>query len=105
MSETKGRMSVVDVPCDIRDPELATKGALRTEWAGRHMPVLRLIGDRFEKERPLDGVRISACLHVTTETANLMLALQRGGADVCLCASNPLGEPRDSGPRHQGRRP
>jgi hypothetical protein len=48
MSETKGRMSVVDVPCDIRDPELATKGALRTEWAGRHMPVLRLIGDRFD---------------------------------------------------------
>ncbi len=95
MSETKGRMSAVDVPCDIRDPELATKGALRTEWAGRHMPVLRLIGDRFEKERPLDGVRISACLHVTTETANLMLALQRGGADVCLCASNPLSTQDD----------
>jgi adenosylhomocysteinase len=59
------------------------------------MPVLRLIGDRFEKERPLDGVRISACLHVTTETANLMLALQRGGADVCLCASNPLSTQDD----------
>jgi adenosylhomocysteinase len=95
MSETEGRMSAVDVPCDIRDPELASKGALRTEWAGRHMPVLRLIGDRFEKERPLEGVRISACLHVTTETANLMLALQRGGADVCLCASNPLSTQDD----------
>ncbi len=95
MSKSEGRMSAVDVPSDIRDPELASKGALRTEWAGRHMPVLRLIGDRFEKERPLDGVRISACLHVTTETANLMLALQRGGADVCLCASNPLSTQDD----------
>jgi adenosylhomocysteinase len=64
---------------DIRDIGLADKGALRTEWAGRHMPVLALIGDRFEKERPLEGVRMSACLHVTTETANLMIALKRGG--------------------------
>jgi adenosylhomocysteinase len=80
---------------DVRDLALADKGALRTEWAGRHMPVLGLIGDRFEKERPLDGVRVSACLHVTTETANLMIALVRGGADVVLCASNPLSTQDD----------
>jgi len=80
---------------DVRDLGLADKGALRTEWAGRHMPVLALIGDRFEKERPLEGVRVSACLHVTTETANLMIALQRGGADVVLCGSNPLSTQDD----------
>jgi adenosylhomocysteinase len=80
---------------DIRDIGLADKGALRTEWAGRHMPVLALIGDRFEKERPLEGVRMSACLHVTTETANLMIALKRGGADLVLCASNPLSTQDD----------
>src|SRR5919106_1009352 len=78
-----------DVACDVKDLALAGRGALRTEWAGRNMPVLSLIGDRFEKERPLDGVRVSACLHVTTETANLMIALKRGGADICLSASNP----------------
>jgi len=87
--------SVTTVPCDVADLGLADRGALRTEWAGRHMPVLSAIGDRFEKERPLDGVRISACLHVTTETANLMIALVRGGADVCLCASNPLSTQDD----------
>lgn len=80
---------------DVRDLALADKGALRTEWAGRHMPVLALIGDRFEAERPLDGVRVSACLHVTTETANLMIALKRGGADILLCASNPLSTQDD----------
>ncbi|HUP00327.1 MAG TPA: adenosylhomocysteinase [Gemmatimonadota bacterium] len=83
-------------PSDIRDPDLADKGALRTEWAGRHMPVLGLIAERFRRERPLAGVRISACLHVTTETANLMIALKRGGADVCLCASNPLSTQDDA---------
>lgn len=83
------------VPCDIKDIELADRGALRTEWAGRNMPVLERIGDRFEREKPLDGVRISACLHVTTETANLMIALVRGGADVALCASNPLSTQDD----------
>lgn len=87
--------SATTVPCDVADLGLADRGALRTEWAGRHMPVLSAIGDRFEKERPLDGVRISACLHVTTETANLMIALVRGGADVCLCASNPLSTQDD----------
>ncbi len=80
---------------DVKDIGLADRGALRTEWAARHMPVLRLIGDRFEKERPLEGVRVSACLHVTTETANLMIALARGGADVLLCASNPLSTQDD----------
>jgi len=87
--------SATTVPCDVADLGLADRGALRTEWAGRHMPVLSAIGDRFEKERPLDGVRISSCLHVTTETANLMIALVRGGADVCLCASNPLSTQDD----------
>ncbi|MGH7557307.1 MAG: adenosylhomocysteinase [Gemmatimonadota bacterium] len=80
---------------DIRDRALAEKGALRVEWAARHMPVLRQIGERFERERPLDGKRISACLHVTTETANLVLTLQQGGADVLLCASNPLSTQDD----------
>ncbi|MDX1660396.1 MAG: adenosylhomocysteinase [Gemmatimonadota bacterium] len=83
------------VPCDIKDIGLADQGALRTEWAGRNMPVLRMIGDRFEDEKPLDGVRIAACLHVTTETANLMIALVRGGAEVALCASNPLSTQDD----------
>ncbi|HET6617073.1 MAG TPA: adenosylhomocysteinase [Gemmatimonadota bacterium] len=81
--------------CDVKDLALADRGALRTEWAARSMPVLGLIGDRFEKERPLDGVRVSACLHVTTETANLMIALKRGGAEICLCASNPLSTQDD----------
>jgi adenosylhomocysteinase len=89
------KAKAMPVPCDIRDPGLAQKGALRTEWSGRHMPVLRLIGERFQRERPLAGVRIAACLHVTAETANLMLALKRGGADVCLCASNPLSTQDD----------
>lgn len=80
---------------DIRDPGLAEGGALRIEWAARHMPVLQQIGERFERERPLEGKRVSACLHVTTETANLALTLQRGGADVCLCASNPLSTQDD----------
>ncbi|MGH2694767.1 MAG: adenosylhomocysteinase [Actinomycetota bacterium] len=78
------------VEADIRDPSLADGGALRIEWADRMMPVLRRIREHFEKDRPLDGVRIAACLHVTTETANLMRTLKAGGAEVALCASNPL---------------
>ncbi|MBI4512489.1 MAG: adenosylhomocysteinase [Gemmatimonadetes bacterium] len=78
------------VEYDVRDVSLAPQGALRTEWAGRAMPVLGLIRERFAKERALEGVRISACLHVTTETANLIRTLQAGGAEVALCASNPL---------------
>ena len=75
---------------DVADMGLAEAGRLRVEWAERFMPVLRQLRERFAAERPLEGVRVSACLHVTTETANLMLTLQEGGADVLLCASNPL---------------
>lgn len=80
---------------DIRDIKLAEGGRRRIEWAEREMPVLRLIRERFAKERPLSGVRISACLHVTTETANLMNTLHLGGADVVLTASNPLSTQDD----------
>jgi len=83
------------VPGDIRDAALADKGRLRTEWAERQMPVLRQIRDRFAKGRPLAGVKLSACLHVTTETANLAITLKAGGADVALCASNPLSTQDD----------
>ena len=75
---------------DVKDLALAQEGNNRIEWAAREMPVIRLIRERFAKERPLEGLRIAACLHVTTETANLMLALRDGGAEVALCASNPL---------------
>lgn len=75
---------------DVRDPSLASDGRTRIEWADRQMPVLSRIRERFEKEKPLDGLKIAACLHVTTETANLMRTLSAGGADVALCASNPL---------------
>ena len=78
------------IPHDVKDLGLADAGRRRVEWAEQEMPVLRLIRDRFEREKPLAGVRIAACLHVTTETANLMRALKAGGADVRLCASNPL---------------
>src|SRR5512141_1386726 len=75
---------------DIKDSKQAEGGRLKIEWAEREMPVLRLIRERFAKERPLQGIRVSACLHVTTETANLMRTLQAGGADIVLTASNPL---------------
>ena len=80
---------------DIKDPGLAAKGRLRMEWAARSMPVLNAIKKIFAKDRPLAGVRIAACLHVTSETANLMEALKLGGADVRLCASNPLSTQDD----------
>jgi adenosylhomocysteinase len=80
---------------DIRDLGLAEKGRFRMQWAAREMPVLDLIEKRFVKERPLKGLRISACLHVTSETANLMRVLQAGGADVVLTASNPLSTQDD----------
>ncbi len=83
------------VKCDVKDLGLAPKGKLRIEWAEQDMPVLRLIRQRFEKEKPLQGVRLSGCLHITTETANLALTLQAGGADVVLCASNPLSTQDD----------
>jgi adenosylhomocysteinase len=80
---------------DVKDLNLAGKGELRIEWARQNMPVLMAIKKRFEKEKPLKGLRISACLHVTTETANLMLVLQAGGAEAQLCASNPLSTQDD----------
>ncbi len=80
---------------DIKDPSLAPEGKLRIEWASREMPVLQLIRKRFAKEKPLKGARISACLHITTETANLAITLKAGGADVILCASNPLSTQDD----------
>jgi adenosylhomocysteinase len=84
------------IACDVKDPRLAPKGKLRIEWANQWMPVLELIRKRFIKERPLEGVRISACLHITTETANLAITLRDGGAQVVLCASNPLSTQDDA---------
>src|SRR5207248_3189288 len=81
--------------CDVKDLGLAERGRSRIGWAANEMGVLALIKERFEKERPLDGLRIGACLHVTTETANLVEALQAGGAEVALCASNPLSTQDD----------
>lgn len=80
---------------DVKDLDLATGGRYRINWAEQEMPVLRAIRERFEKEKPLQGMRVSACLHVTTETANLMRTLQSGGADVVICASNPLSTQDD----------
>src|SRR6266487_4040459 len=80
---------------DVKDLALAPEGKRRIEWADRQMPVLAAIRDRFEQEQPLSGLRVSACLHVTTETANLARALKAGGADVVLCASNPLSTQDD----------
>jgi adenosylhomocysteinase len=80
---------------DIANPALAEAGARRVEWAGRRMQVLATVRERFAKEKPLDGLVVAACLHVTAETANLMLALRDGGADPLLCASNPLSTQDD----------
>src|SRR3990170_889429 len=79
----------------VSDLSLASKGQLRIEWAEKSMHVLRLIRERFSKEKPLKGLRVACCLHVTTETANLMETLKAGGADVRLCASNPLSTQDD----------
>ncbi len=81
---------------DVKDLSLAGAGKQKIEWAAREMPVIRLIRERFAKEKPLAGIRIAACLHITTETANLALTLQAGGADVVLCASNPLSTQDDA---------
>ena len=80
---------------DVKNLSLAPEGKLRIEWASREMPVLQLIRDRFSKEKPLKGARISACLHITTETANLAATLKAGGAELALCASNPLSTQDD----------
>jgi len=88
--------AVSTVPSDIANSALAAEGKKRIEWAGRNMPVLQQIKARFEKEKPFTGIRIAACMHVTTETANLMLALKAGGAELALCASNPLSTQDDT---------
>ncbi len=80
---------------DVRDLNLANEGKLRVEWAAREMPVLSLIQKRFKKSKPLKGFKIAACLHVTSETANLVITLKEGGAEVSLCASNPLSTQDD----------
>ena len=80
---------------DVKDLALAPEGLSRIEWADRQMPVLAAIRERFESEQPLAGYRVAACLHVTSETANLMRTLKDGGADVVLCASNPLSTQDD----------
>src|SRR5918911_400148 len=79
----------------VKDETLADKGKVRIEWADATMPVLAKIRERFEREQPLAGVKIAACLHVTTETANLVRTLKAGGASVALCASNPLSTQDD----------
>jgi adenosylhomocysteinase len=84
------------VKSDIKTKTLAKQGVNRIEWAERNMPVIRLIRERFQKEKPLKGINLSACLHVTTETANLMRTLKAGGANLTLCASNPLSTQDDT---------
>lgn len=90
-----GKAAKLSSKGDVKDLGLAQKGEGRLDWAGRDMPVLALIKARFAKEKPLKGLRVSACLHVTAETANLMITLKEGGADVVLCASNPLSTQDD----------
>ena len=86
---------MTSVNYDIKDPSLAEAGRQRIEWAYREMPVIKLIRERFSAEKPLQGIRIAGCLHITTETANLALTLQAGGAELILCASNPLSTQDD----------
>ena len=81
---------------DVKDPSLSAHGKLRVEWAAEEMPVLAQIQDRFKKEKPLKGIRIAACLHITTETVNLAITLKAGGAELALCASNPLSTQDDA---------
>lgn len=87
--------TAMDAKFDIKDPSLAAAGKRRIDWAAREMPVLAGIKERFAKDRPFEGIKITACAHVTTETANLVLAIQAGGADTVLCASNPLSTQDD----------
>ncbi|MBA3923018.1 MAG: adenosylhomocysteinase, partial [Nostocaceae cyanobacterium] len=88
-------VAVVQLKHDVKDLSLATLGRQRIEWAGREMPVLQQIRDRFAKEKPFAGIRIAACCHITTETAHLAIALKAGGADAVLIASNPLSTQDD----------
>lgn len=95
--ETKKMASTrTNLKSDVKDINLAGEGARKVEWAARQMPVLKQIKERFQKEKPLKGVRLAACLHVTTETANLMQTLRAGGAEIVLCASNPLSTQDDT---------
>src|SRR5258708_35123911 len=87
--------TTTQIPCDVNNMELSYQGKRRIEWANQSMPVLQNIRKEFIKNQPLKGMRISACLHVTTETANLAITLRDGGADVVLCASNPLSTQDD----------
>src|SRR5207237_5009730 len=87
--------AVTQVPCDVKNLELADAGKRRIEWANQSMKVLQSIRKEFIKNAPLKGTRVSACLHVTTETANLAITLRDGGAEVVLCASNPLSTQDD----------
>src|SRR4026208_1784644 len=95
MTTERGTMATT-TKHDVKDLALAPEGVRRIEWADRQMPVLAAIRERFERDKPLSGYRVSACLHVTTETANLMRTLKAGGADVVLCASNPHSTPGDT---------
>ena len=90
-----GTATTAQVPCDVKSLDLADQGKKRIEWANQSMPVLQSIRKDFIKHQPLKGIRIAACLHVTTETANLAITLRDGGADVVLCASNPLSTQDD----------
>src|SRR6478672_3638107 len=90
--QTEGK---TNVDSDVKDLSLAERGRNRIEWAEAEMPVLRQLRERFERDRPLEGLRLSACLHVTAETANLMRTLKAGGADLALCGSNPLSTQDD----------
>ena len=87
--------TVSKMTCDIQDPDLADSGRRRIDWANQSMPVLQLIRKQFIKGQPLQGIRISGCLHITTETANLAITLRDGGAQMVLCASNPLSTQDD----------
>jgi adenosylhomocysteinase len=93
--ERMGTATATQVPCDVKSLELADQGKKRIEWSNQSMPVLQSIRKEFIKNQPLKGIRIAACLHVTTETANLAITLRDGGADVVLCASNPLSTQDD----------
>src|SRR5262249_31859891 len=94
LTDGKGRGSMVDH--DVKNLSLAAEGRLRIEWAEQSMAVLRQVRERFTHEQPLKGIRLGACLHVTTETAVLMLTLKAGGAQLALCASNPLSTQDDT---------
>ena len=88
-------VQIADAKYDVKDLALADEGRRRTEWSERSMPVLRQIRARFAREQPLKGMKMSCCLHVTTETANLMSTLRAAGAEIALCASNPLSTQDD----------